>query len=405
MEKGPMGRVGPVRGWPAGALRRPQRAALVALSTFAFGCVIPIQSLGTSADAGSAIGDGSSGGGPDVAIPVGNWMNATANLANMTSECGNLSFLSAKPDEDLLIAGIAKEGLWGSRNGGISPDGGVSWQALGTGPGSAVITNRTSAIVYDPQNSARYWESGIYNGSGVYETMDDGQTFVALGDAGHIDLVSIDLSDPARKTLLAGGHEQSQTEYLSTNGGMTWTNVGAGLPASTYCSLPLIIDAQTYLVGCGGFGGGTTGVYRTTNSGGSWSRMTQAGGMSAPLRASDKTKTIYWPSYPGQGLARSTDDGVTWTTPPGSTVLSSWPPVELPDGRVAALGQQYVMVSSDRGATWVPASGPLPYNTAVGLAYSAYQKAFYIWHRTCGTGADPVPDDAIMRFAFDYQTQ
>ena len=48
----------------------------------------------------------------------------------------------------------------------------------------------------------------------------------------------------------------------------------------------------------------------------------------------------------------------------------------------------------------------LPYSDAVGLAYSKFQKAFYIWHFTCGfNGPIPVPADAVMRYPFDYQTQ
>jgi hypothetical protein len=36
--------------------------------------------------------------------------------------------------------------------------------------------------------------------------------------------------------------------------------------------------------------------------------------------------------------------------------------------------------------------------------YSAPRKAFFIWHWTCGQNA-PVPNDAIMQFPFDYETQ
>ena len=74
----------------------------------------------------------------------GNWVNVTSNLAGMTSECGNMTFVSAKPDEDLMIAGVARRGLWGSR------DGGMSWHQLGLGGGSATVINRTGSIIYDP---------------------------------------------------------------------------------------------------------------------------------------------------------------------------------------------------------------------------------------------------------------
>ena len=44
-----------------------------------------------------------------------------------------------------------------------------------------MITNRPSAIVYDPEHADTFWEAGIYNGGGVYKTEDNGKTFVQLG--------------------------------------------------------------------------------------------------------------------------------------------------------------------------------------------------------------------------------
>src|SRR5262249_47455924 len=115
---------------------------------------------------GSSGGRGGNGGGPADAStdrdqvappPAASWGEVTHELAGMESECGNLSFLSAHPAIDMLIAGVAKKGLW------ASTDGAASWHAIGTGAGSASITNRTSGIVYDPANKDAFWESGIYN--------------------------------------------------------------------------------------------------------------------------------------------------------------------------------------------------------------------------------------------------
>jgi hypothetical protein len=367
-------------------------------------CVVPIGSGVTvppTAGLDSGIGAGGQGtNGPDGSAPTGTWLNVTGNLANMPSQCGNMSFVSAKPDEDMLIAGIALDGLWASRNGG------ATWSALGAGSdASAPITNRTSSIVYDPQNSMRFWESGIYNAGGVYETTDDGVTFVQSGAVTHVDLVSVDFSDPNRQTLLAGGHEEAQMVFRSVNGGMTWSNVGGGLPANTACSFPLIIDSQTYLVGCDGYGGGPVGVYRTTDGGTMWASAVGTGGASAPLVALDGS--IYWASPNGMGMVRSTDQGQTWSNVVGSGVIGSLHPIELPDGRIVAIGPpngtQYVVASADHGATWSPISVALPFNNEVGIAYSSQRKAFYIWQLTCGDGNVPVPSNAIMSIAFDYQ--
>jgi hypothetical protein len=182
---------------------------------------------------------------------------------------------------------------------------------------------------------------------------------------------------------------------------MTWTNVGSTLPANTNCTLPVIIDSQTHLVGCGGFGGGPRGVYRTTDGAVTWTNVTTSGGGTSPLLATDGS--IYWPSPDGKGITRSTDQGQHWTDVVGPGVVRSTPPIELPDGRLVTLGGQLVLISSDKGSTWHPASPTLPFGDPTGVVYSRQQKAFVTWHFTCQTNMDPVPPDAIMRFDFDYQ--
>ena len=376
-------------------------AALV--SALSAGCVIPISSTQPAADAGgpggtadsSAPVDGSSprdgGIAPDAPIPTGKWTNVTGSLANIPSVCGSIPSISVKPDEDVLIASVAGVGLWASRDGG-------DWAPLGTGAGSAMVTNRMDSVTYDPSNSSRYWESGVY-GPGVFETNDDGKTFVELGNVMHCDLLAVNLADPARQLMLVGGHEVAQTIYRSTDGGMNWTKIGGALPAVPYCTLPVIIDPQTYLVGC--YGSGAIGIYRTTDGAATWKLMTSSGGGAAPLIARDKT--IYWTSPNNMGLTRSTDNGVTWKDVAGPGVVTTKTLVQLPDGRLTALGSQYILVSSDRGATWAPITSALPPNmmeSVFGFTYSPLRKAFYIWQNHCDNGNVPVTTDAVMRYDF-----
>lgn len=103
----------------------------------------------------------------------------------------------------------------------------------------------------------------------------------------------------------------------------------------------------------------------------------------------------------------STDQGQSWQQTVGQGVLVTGGPVALPDGRIAALGSQAIMISSDCGGSWSAATTSLPYSPT-GVVYSPYEKAFFVWHFDC-TGqnnpGDPVPTDAIMRYDFDYRTQ
>jgi photosystem II stability/assembly factor-like uncharacterized protein len=377
--------------------------ALPALAVQAQACVIPISTSAPS-DAATTETSGTTGttdGHADVAasdaFAAGTWTNRTGTLAGISSQCGNLSGLFAKPDEDLLIASVALVGLLGSR------DGGATWTALSPDAGPGQITNRGTCIAFDPTDSRRYWESGLYNGNGVYVTQDDGATFTPLGSISHNDCVSIDFTDANRNTLLAGGHEVAQTLWRSSDQGMTWASVGKALPLNTNCTFPLVLGPAVHLVGCGGNGGGVSGVYRTTDGGGTWQAVTSAGGSGPPLHHSDKS--IYWAS-PNGGVTRSTDDGQTWSANNAATVVSSKTPIELPDGRVAAIGAHSdIVVSADHGVTWKAVSAPLPYGDAIGIVYSAQRKAFYTWHFTCGfNGPVPVPPDAVMSFPFDYKS-
>jgi hypothetical protein len=69
------------------------------------------------------------------------------------------------------------------------------------------------------------------------------------------------------------------------------------------------------------------------------------------------------------------------------------------------LGTQGVLVSADQGGHWTQATAALPSGYAArGVVYSTQGKAFYAWHFSCGMGADPVPEDAIIKYDFDAGT-
>jgi hypothetical protein len=261
-----------------------------------------------------------------VAPVSAQWSNVTANLAGMPSECGNLCLLSSVPGEDRIIAGIAQSGLW------QTTDGGAIWTPAGHAAGSDSIVNRPSRILYDPSHPGVFWESGIYNSFGIYRTTNSGLTFQHLGSIRHNDFVSVDFSDPQRRTLLAGGHEQSRTVWKSLDAGQTWTNIGVALPEGTkHSSNPLLIDPTTYLVNASGWGKGTGGVYRTTNGGATWTLASALEADGPPLSASDGS--IYWRLMSDRGLIRSTNQGLSWDQVCGSGQIKGSRMIELPDGR------------------------------------------------------------------------
>ncbi|HYP87618.1 MAG TPA: hypothetical protein VEQ59_05685 [Polyangiaceae bacterium] len=364
----------------------------------------PAAGSGTGGGANGGTGNTSDGGADDgggtggsVAMggapPMGKWVNETFNLKGLDSECGNLSQLSSKPDEDMLIVSVAQQGLFHKR----SSD--TEWTPLGQGKGSEKITNRGTSFLYDPEHPKVFWESGIYNGGGIYRTDDNGDTFKALNII-HNDYVSVDFTDPDRQTLLASGHEQDRKFYKSTDGGETFVELGDQLPDEVkVCPQPVALDAEHYLLGCGSYGGGDRGIYSSTDGGDSWKGVSTHGGGAAPLLASDGT--IYWASEGTEGIVTSTDQGATWDGPFGGGELAAAKPVELPDGRVAALGNGRILVTANGGNTWRVVTTAAPFQP-LGVAYSAEKRAFYVWHFSCDV---PVPNDAIMAYDWDYETE
>jgi len=331
----------------------------------------------------------------NVVAPSSAWVNVTSNLVNLDSECGNLTLVSADPWSPRIIAGVAARGLYSSDNAG------TSWQALGTGTGSATIGHRPSNIIYDVDDQNRFWEAGIYGGGspGTFVTTNRGSTFTALGSISHNDMISVDMHDPQRRTLLAGGHEQFQTVHRSTNGGTSWTNIGATLPAnSNHSSNVLVLDSDSYLVGaCSGWAPGTCGVWRTHDSGATWTLSASEVRPGAPPLW-HSSGAIYWPEGWGGRLWVSTDLGVTWELAANSVDS----PVELPDGRMLGLRNGGIVVSSN-GRTWTSVGQPLPFASGGitnGITYSAWTKTVYAWNWDCGNS---VRSYAIARAGFDYQ--
>lgn len=344
------------------------------------------------ANASGKTGSAGSDGMPDTGgpAPMSAWVNATGNLANLPSECGNLTLLSAVPGSSTVIAGVAKKGLW------ATTDSGKTWAALGSGSGSAVITNRPSSVVYDPEHEGTFYESGIYNDGGLYKTVDAGKTFTQLGDVRHSDLVSVDFSDPDRKTIVAGGHEQKQVLYLSTDAGQSFSQIGQNLPKDAhFSSEPLVLDSKTFLVGACGYGDGACGVYRSGDAGKTWSRASDLATTGRPLWASDGT--IYWPLIYNSGLARGSADGTSWTKVADGIV--TFPPVELPDGRILTVQGDHVAVSADKGMTWMAIGDKLPFQPN-GVVYSVPSKTLFIWQWDCG---EVVLPNAIASAGFDYR--
>ena len=79
----------------------------------------------------------------------------------------------------------------------------------------------------------------------------------------------------------------------------------------------------------------------------------------------------------------------------GGSVLASHNLVELPDGRLAAVGRTHlVVVRRSRRVRGGVRSGRSRRTGRYGLTYSAQRNAIYIWQWDCG---DKVPAGSVQR--------
>ena len=241
-----------------------------------------------------------------MVAPPSKWTNVTANLANMASECGTLTMISAKPGSNMVIAGIAKQGLW------ATTDGGTTWAKLGKDD-AAQITNRPSSIVYDPDHPDVFWESGIYNGQGVYPNRRRRQDIQAARNA-----TALHNDSGQRRFRRSGAQDAScrqsrdHAEALALHRcGATWKDIGMNIPAdSNFSNQPLVLSPQSFLLGSCGYGRAHAESLRARTAAPHGPSRPHSARPVAPLVAKDKS--IYWTMIYDSGIMKSGDQGATW---------------------------------------------------------------------------------------------
>jgi hypothetical protein len=279
----------------------------------------------------------------------------------------------------------------------VTTNDGAMWTALAktTSDGKAVDALMLK-IIFDPADMTdnTFWAGGIYGASGVYYTKDGGKSFSSTCFA-HIETESVDLTDPARKTILAADH--GGAFFMSTDGGKTCTPILDKLKAAdagvSRVQVPYIVDSKTFLVSTGGFGG-TDGIFRSTDGGGTWSKVNTNAPSQNLLVGPDGAYfySVFW----NRGLLKSTDKGLTWTQTIGygtlESGLESTTSTFLGDGRLVHIkmltksGPQQLLISTDFKA-FTNFEAPFPTDhmdwpdQSVGVVYSPPANKLYTYTR------------------------
>jgi photosystem II stability/assembly factor-like uncharacterized protein len=237
-------------------------------------------------------------------------------------------------DPRIIYIGAAAGGLFKTVNGG------QTWTALfenqpNPSIGDIAIAPSNPSIVYVGTGEPNNRQSASW-GNGVYKSMDGGATWTHLGlkETHHIGRIVVHPTDPNIVYVAAQGDlwgpNKERGVYKSTDGGATWTqtlyvdpDTGANDIAIDLQS-PNILYASTYqhrrtVFGYNGGGPGSA-LYRSTDGGSHWTKMTRGlptgdlGRCGLDLYRRN-TNIVYAEIEHATlgGVYRSEDKGVSWT--------------------------------------------------------------------------------------------
>ena len=255
------------------------------------------------------------------------------------------SGLTATSVSALVIVPGATSTLYAATNsGGVfkSIDGATTWTAVNSGLGNTSVYG----LVLDSGTGTLYaatWGGGVYKRSSGY-----GTSWSAAGLSGQ-DLSAIQID--FQGNLYASNNSGSL--WQSPDGGTTWNPIGAGLPGTTVgCIAPSPTTSGALHVGTDNtgaywtsdngknwvaqnngfgshlevdavavdpaapaqvYGGSTDGLYKSTNSGASWTKIAFSGSSVNSIVVDDSTSpSRLYASVWGSGVNVSTDGGTTW---------------------------------------------------------------------------------------------
>ncbi|RMA58669.1 VPS10 domain-containing protein [Ulvibacter antarcticus] len=185
---------------------------------------------------------------------------------------------------------------------------------------------------------------GAYFGDGIYKSTDGGDTWnnIGLSESNHIGRIVIHPTNPdivyVAATGLLYGATPDRGIYRTTNGGTTWEQVLYISDITAAIDVVINPDNPNILFAAmwerirepwqRSYGGITSTVHKSTNGGTTWSELGAANGLPAPdtetgrigLAISESNPSIIYARYTTNpitnvfnGIYKSTDDGNNWT--------------------------------------------------------------------------------------------
>ena len=293
-----------------------------------------------------------------------------------------------------------------------STDGAASWSAVNSGlpkpPGDKQPNDQnryasTSSLVIDPQNpSAIYAVVDHFNDPGelLFKSADGGGSWNPAGSGlpqSHI-ILAIDPRNPG--TLYAGS---GQGVFKTVDGGTNWNPVNSGLP--TFLTEPytpvnsVVIDWQqpdTIYAAIGNLSGGR--VFKSMNSGGSWSDSSSGLPQTTPIRSLQIDPQLPSTLYAGTnaGVFKSTDGGTSWAAINSGVTATLILDVAIDPRNASTLyAATYngLVKTTDGGTNWGPANSSL----ALGLLAIDPQNTSTVFAAGCVADGSGVSSCGVVK--------
>jgi photosystem II stability/assembly factor-like uncharacterized protein len=249
-------------------------------------------------------------------------------------------------DPQTLYAGMWGDNVWKTVNGG------VSWFRSGSG----LLNPYVFALAVNPRNTQTVYAA---NARYVQKTTDGGLHWKVAGTGLPSDEMLALAIDPIHpNTVYVGTNSYSGGDgvYKSSDGGATWVSASQGELGTLMVSSLAIdpTDPHTVYAGTYDLGGGEGGVFKTSNGGASWVRLTTLVTVAAlaidPLRS-----TRVYAATTGSGVFKTTDGGATWRAVNqglGDPLMNALAIDPSKTGTIYAGAQDGVFKTLRGGATW-----------------------------------------------------
>lgn len=209
--------------------------------------------------------------------------------ASMGGRIDDIAVSESNPN--IIYLGYATSGVWKSVNNGTTFEPVFDTYEVSS-VGDIAIHPTNPDIVYVGTGEPNNRQSSSF-GAGMYKTTDGGKTwsYIGLRETQTIARVVIDPRNPETVYVAALGHLFGPNEergiYKSTNGGRTWTRVKHVDENTGFTDLaidhsnPSVLYAASYqrrrTTCCFNGGGPGSAIWKTTNGGQTWTKMTGSG--------------------------------------------------------------------------------------------------------------------------------